>query len=100
MPAACSSASRWNDWRPRVSWVCIVTMVSGSAWTPIAIISSSSSCGHLERRRGRPGEIESMKVFVTGTDGYIGCQLSSLLMERGHDVTGLDTGYYRDGWLY
>ena len=41
-----------------------------------------------------------MKVLVTGTDGYIGCQLSSLLLERGHEVTGLDTGYYRDGWLY
>jgi nucleoside-diphosphate-sugar epimerase len=41
-----------------------------------------------------------MKLLVTGTDGYIGCQLSSLLLERGHDVTGLDTGYYRDGWLY
>ena len=23
-----------------------------------------------------------------------------MLVERGHDVTGLDTGYYRDGWLY
>jgi nucleoside-diphosphate-sugar epimerase len=21
-------------------------------------------------------------------------------MQRGHDVTGLDTGYYREGWLY
>jgi nucleoside-diphosphate-sugar epimerase len=41
-----------------------------------------------------------MKVLVTGTDGYIGCQLSGLLVERGHDVTGLDTGYYRDGRLY
>jgi nucleoside-diphosphate-sugar epimerase len=41
-----------------------------------------------------------MKVFVTGTDGYIGCQLTSILLERGHEVTGLDTGYYRDGWLY
>lgn len=41
-----------------------------------------------------------MKVLVTGTHGYIGSQLSSLLIERGHDVTGLDTGYYRDGWLY
>ena len=41
-----------------------------------------------------------MKVLVTGIDGYIGAQLSSLLVERGHDVTGLDTGYYRDGWLY
>jgi nucleoside-diphosphate-sugar epimerase len=41
-----------------------------------------------------------MKLLVTGTDGYIGCQLSSVLLERGHDVTGLDTGYYRDGCLY
>ena len=41
-----------------------------------------------------------MKLFVTGTEGYIGCQLASMLLERGHDVTGLDTGYYRDGWLY
>ena len=41
-----------------------------------------------------------MKVLVTGIDGYIGSQLCSVLLERGHDVTGLDTGYYRDGWLY
>ena len=41
-----------------------------------------------------------MKVLVTGIDGYIGAQLSALLLERGHDVTGLDAGYYRDGWLY
>jgi nucleoside-diphosphate-sugar epimerase len=41
-----------------------------------------------------------MRIFVTGTDGYIGCQLASMLLERGHHVTGLDTGYYRDGWLY
>jgi nucleoside-diphosphate-sugar epimerase len=41
-----------------------------------------------------------MKVLVTGTDGYIGVMLGSVLQERGHQVTGLDTGYYRDGWLY
>jgi nucleoside-diphosphate-sugar epimerase len=41
-----------------------------------------------------------MKILVTGTDGYIGAQLASLLLERSHEVTGLDTGYYRDGWLY
>ena len=27
-----------------------------------------------------------MKVFVTGTDGYIGCMLGQMLLERGHDV--------------
>ncbi|HKP97246.1 MAG TPA: SDR family oxidoreductase [Fibrobacteria bacterium] len=41
-----------------------------------------------------------MKVLVTGTDGYIGVMLGPVLQERGHQVTGLDTGYYRDGWLY
>ncbi|MCC6247445.1 MAG: SDR family oxidoreductase [Rubrivivax sp.] len=41
-----------------------------------------------------------MKVLVTGTDGYIGCLLGPYLMERGFDVVGLDTGYYRQGWLY
>lgn len=41
-----------------------------------------------------------MKVLVTGTDGYIGCVLGPVLMERGHEVVGLDTGYYKEGWLY
>jgi nucleoside-diphosphate-sugar epimerase len=41
-----------------------------------------------------------MKVLVTGTDGYIGVMMAPLLQERGHQVTGLDTGFYRDGWLY
>lgn len=41
-----------------------------------------------------------MRVFVTGVNGYIGAVLAPMLMERGLDVVGLDTGYYRDGWLY
>jgi len=41
-----------------------------------------------------------MKVLVTGTDGYIGVVLAPALLERGHDVVGLDTGFFRDGWLY
>lgn len=41
-----------------------------------------------------------MKVLVTGTNGYIGCILGPYLMERGIEVVGLDTGLYRDGWLY
>ena len=41
-----------------------------------------------------------MKVLLTGTDGYIGVMMAPYLAERGHDVTGLDTGFYRDGWLY
>ncbi len=41
-----------------------------------------------------------MQVFVTGVNGYIGSVLSAYLLERGMRVIGLDTGYYRDGWLY
>lgn len=41
-----------------------------------------------------------MKILVTGIDGYIGTQMAQVLMDRGHDVTGLDTGFYREGWLY
>jgi len=41
-----------------------------------------------------------MKILVTGTDGYIGVLLASILQNRGHSVIGLDTGYYRSGLLY
>lgn len=41
-----------------------------------------------------------MTVFLTGVNGYIGAVLAPYLMERGIHVVGLDTGYYRDGWLY
>lgn len=41
-----------------------------------------------------------MKVFVTGVNGYIGSVLSPYLMTRGIGLVGLDTGYYRDGWLF
>ncbi len=41
-----------------------------------------------------------MRVFVTGVNGYIGTLLAPYLMNRGVEVIGLDTGYYRDGWLY
>jgi nucleoside-diphosphate-sugar epimerase len=42
----------------------------------------------------------AMKILVTGVDGYIGTVLADYLTKRGHMVTGLDTGFYRDGWLY
>ena len=41
-----------------------------------------------------------MKVLITGVDGYIGSILAPRLMRDGYDVLGLDTGYYRSGWLY
>ncbi|MGE3142409.1 MAG: NAD-dependent epimerase/dehydratase family protein [Hyphomonadaceae bacterium] len=41
-----------------------------------------------------------MRVLATGTDGYIGALLGPYLMQRGIEVVGLDTGFYRQGWLY
>jgi nucleoside-diphosphate-sugar epimerase len=41
-----------------------------------------------------------MKILVTGTEGYLGSLLAPLLMEQGHEVIGVDTGYYKVGWLY
>ncbi len=41
-----------------------------------------------------------MRVFVTGTEGYLGCLLAPTLVAEGHDVIGLDAGFYKSGWLY
>jgi nucleoside-diphosphate-sugar epimerase len=41
-----------------------------------------------------------MRILVTGVDGYIGTVVADYLAKRGHIITGLDTGFYRDGWLY
>ena len=41
-----------------------------------------------------------MNILVTGVDGYIGSVLAPYLMQHGDSVTGLDTGFYREGWLY
>jgi nucleoside-diphosphate-sugar epimerase len=36
-----------------------------------------------------------MKVLITGHEGYLGVIVSRALRRAGHQVTGLDTGYYR-----
>ncbi len=41
-----------------------------------------------------------MKILVTGTEGYIGSLLAPMLMQGGHEVIGVDTGFYKVGWLY
>jgi nucleoside-diphosphate-sugar epimerase len=41
-----------------------------------------------------------LRVVVTGVDGYLGALVAPELMRRGHEVLGIDTGYYRNGWLY
>jgi nucleoside-diphosphate-sugar epimerase len=37
-----------------------------------------------------------MRVLLTGHDGYIGAVAADVLHAAGHDVVGLDTGYYAD----
>jgi nucleoside-diphosphate-sugar epimerase len=41
-----------------------------------------------------------MRVLVTGTDGYVGSLLRPVLLGRGHEVVGVDTGFYADAQLY
>lgn len=41
-----------------------------------------------------------MRILVTGTEGYLGALLAPELIAEGHEVVGLDTGYYKAGWLY
>jgi nucleoside-diphosphate-sugar epimerase len=41
-----------------------------------------------------------MNILVTGVDGYIGNLLAPVLGRAGYYILGLDTGFYRDGWLY
>jgi nucleoside-diphosphate-sugar epimerase len=51
---------------------------------------------NLAARREHP----IMKICVTGSDGYLGSLLAPELIRRGHDVVGLDTGFYKDRTLY
>jgi nucleoside-diphosphate-sugar epimerase len=41
-----------------------------------------------------------MKICVTGSDGYLGSLLAPALIRCGHEVIGLDTGFYKDRMLY
>ncbi|MBI2611533.1 NAD(P)-dependent oxidoreductase [Candidatus Gottesmanbacteria bacterium] len=41
-----------------------------------------------------------MKILVTGSEGYLGVPLTQALLRQGYEIVGLDTGFYRDGWLY
>ena len=41
-----------------------------------------------------------MRVLLTGSEGYLGCLLGPELVRDGHDVVGVDTGFFRSGWLY
>ena len=54
----------------------------------------------LGERRGSLEGVGLMRLLVTGSEGYIGTVLCAYLIAHGHDVTGLDTGFHRVGWLY
>lgn len=41
----------------------------------------------------------TMRVLLTGSEGYIGSVLGPFLAQRGHQVVGLDSGFHRSGWL-
>ena len=41
-----------------------------------------------------------MRVLLTGIDGYLGTVMAPVLAGRGHEVVGLDAGFYREGKLY
>lgn len=40
-----------------------------------------------------------MKILVTGHEGYIGSELVPLLLAAGHDVVGVDVGFFQEKWL-
>jgi nucleoside-diphosphate-sugar epimerase len=40
-----------------------------------------------------------VKVLVTGSEGYLGSLTAPYLARSGHDVTGLDAGFFRSSWL-
>jgi nucleoside-diphosphate-sugar epimerase len=41
-----------------------------------------------------------MRIFVTGSDGYLGSLLAPALLKLGYDVVGLDTGFFKERSLY
>ena len=41
----------------------------------------------------------AQRVLVTGHLGYIGSRMTPLLVAAGHDVVGLDSGFFGDCWL-
>jgi nucleoside-diphosphate-sugar epimerase len=38
----------------------------------------------------------SQRILITGNEGYIGSVMAPIFAAAGHDVVGLDTGYFRD----
>jgi len=41
-----------------------------------------------------------MRILLTGSNGYIGSVMAPILRKAGHDVVGLDVGYFADCHFY
>ncbi len=41
-----------------------------------------------------------MRILVTGSEGYLGSLLVPVLVDHGHEVVAVDTGFYKSGWLF
>ena len=53
--------------------------------------SGAEAPGSGEREKGT-----GMRVLVTGHQGYLGTVMVPILQAAGHDVTGLDSGFFAD----
>ena len=49
-----------------------------------------------DNHRGIPAVFLTMTVLVTGNLGYVGSVLTPMLSQRGHQVRGLDSGFFKD----
>jgi nucleoside-diphosphate-sugar epimerase len=65
----------------------------------LQLLSYAEKCPMCTDRHGRR-RVAKVKLLVTGTEGYLGCLLAAELLQDGHEVVGVDTGYYKAGWLY
>lgn len=65
------------------------------------LVTVSPTAGAERAPRAAPrSQVRQLNVLLTGADGYIGSVMAPALSGQGHRVTGLDTGYYRRGWLF
>src|ERR1700722_8236321 len=49
-----------------------------------------------QTRRASQPRIAAIRLLVTGNQGFIGPVLTRVARARGHQVTGLDIGYFAD----
>ena len=57
---------------------------------------SHSSAAASPSRTASRSEGTGMRVLVTGHQGYLGTVMVPILQAAGHDVTGLDSGFFAD----